>query len=221
MDVRRACWLLFALSLPACDTEPPLAVASVDLNRFQGTWYEIAKLPRHTETGCRGTTATYRLRSGGKLDVQSECTVDGVPRRMIAEAVVSDPDTPAKLSLDVGGFYGDYWILEVGKDYEYAVVGHPAREYLWILSRTPALTKSDLAPILDRSPCATIRRVAARIHASGFRSPEGCRAGGIRRSARIRLCSLPWPQPFQLVVRHPERARRFLRKSAQALASAF
>jgi len=138
-----------ALVVSACDDKPPLDVANVDLGRFQGKWYEIAKLPRVTEEGCEGTTATYRLKSDGKLDLLSECRADGVTRRMIAEAIVSDPQAPGKLSLDIGGFYGDYWILEVGKDYEYAVVGHPTRSYLWILSRTPTLPQGDLTRILD------------------------------------------------------------------------
>jgi apolipoprotein D and lipocalin family protein len=141
--------MMAALAVSACDDKPPLTVAEVDLGRFQGKWYEIAKLPRRTETGCEGTTATYRLKPDGKLDLQSECKVGGVTQRMIAEAVVSDPQTPGKLSLDIGGFFGDYWILEVGKDYEYAVVGHPTRSYLWILSRTPTLPRDDLTRILD------------------------------------------------------------------------
>lgn len=150
MNVRNALFAcVVALGASACDDNPPLDVANVDLGRFQGKWYEIAKLPRATESGCEGTTATYKLKPDGKLDLQSECKVDGVTRRMIAEAIVSDPETPGKLSLDIGGFYGDYWILEVGKNYEYAVVGHPTRSYLWILSRTPTLLQDDLTTILD------------------------------------------------------------------------
>src|ERR1041385_5172922 len=95
--------VVLASFLTACDDKPPLAVADVDLGRFQGTWYEIAKLPRPTETGCANTTASYRLISDGKLAVESECDVNGTPRRMIAEAVVQDRSTPGKLSLDVGG----------------------------------------------------------------------------------------------------------------------
>lgn len=152
MNVRSALVVCtFAVLLPACDDKPPLAVADVDLARFQGKWYEIAKLPRVTETGCRETTATYSLKGDGRLDVRSECQDDGVTRRMIAEAVVSDKETPGKLSLDIGGFYGDYWILEVGKEYDYAVVGHPTRDYLWILSRTPTLKQEELTSILDRT----------------------------------------------------------------------
>jgi MYXO-CTERM domain-containing protein len=70
---------------------------------------------------------------------------------MIAEAIALDPKTPSKLSLDVGGFSGDYWILEVGKDYEYAVIGHPTRDYFWILSRTSTLDPPVTKGIVDRA----------------------------------------------------------------------
>ena len=137
------------------DSAPPPDVAtSVDLERFQGNWYEIAKLPRATETDCTATVATYWLRPDGDLDVTSQChvgAVDGPLKSMTATAKVPDGSTPAKLALDVGGFYGDYWILEVGQNYEFAVVGHPSREYLWIMSRTPHLDPGVQAGILRRA----------------------------------------------------------------------
>jgi apolipoprotein D and lipocalin family protein len=139
------------LIAPGCRADPPLDVAPVELSRFQGKWYEIAKLPRPTQAGCENTTAFYRLRSSSELDVTNECTHDGSLRSVSARAVVSDPDVPAKLSLDVGGFFGDYWIIEVGSQYEYAVVGHPTREYLWILSRTPTLAQNALNGIVERA----------------------------------------------------------------------
>src|SRR5690242_10372142 len=92
-----AALFVVAGGLPACDENPPLEVANVDLGRFQGTWYEIAKLPRHTESGCVGTTATYRLVGDGKLAVESAGTVDGAARKMVAEALVTDSATPGKL----------------------------------------------------------------------------------------------------------------------------
>src|SRR5260221_1925413 len=124
------------VAAPGCyDGAPSPDVApSVDLERFQGTWYEIAKLPRATETDCSGTVASYWLRPDGDLDVASECHVgglDGPLKSMTATAKVPDPTVSAKLALKVGCFYYDYWILEIGSSYEYAVVGHPSREYLW------------------------------------------------------------------------------------------
>src|SRR5262249_11087992 len=72
-------------------------------------------------------------------------------RSVSTTAKVPDPNVPAKLSLDFGAFYGDYWIIDVGSHYEYAVVGHPTRQYLWILSRTPSLDQTVLNGILQRA----------------------------------------------------------------------
>src|SRR5215471_19685917 len=133
-----ACSVSLAATFVGCydDAPPPEVARAVDLKRFQGTWYEIAKLPRLTETNCTGTVATYSMRSDGDLEMKSECRVDsltGPTKSISAKAKVPDRAVPAKLALDIGGFYGDYWILEIGDSYEYAVIGHPSREYLWIL----------------------------------------------------------------------------------------
>jgi apolipoprotein D and lipocalin family protein len=150
---RLAACFLAALGVAACNTAPPLEVASdVDLTRFQGKWYEVAKLPRVTESGCEGTTAFYRLTAKDHLDVSNECRLAGGGTRSVsASAYVADLDVPAKLALDVGGFYGDYWIVEVGQSYEFAVIGHPSRDYLWILSRTPTLPAATLSGIVSRA----------------------------------------------------------------------
>ncbi len=139
----------------ACNTEPPLDVApSVDLSRFQGKWYEIARLPRTTQTDCHGTTAFYTQGSNGTLGLVNQCNVGGStgPLKTVSmSATLPDPAVPAKLALDVGGYTGDYWILEVGSNYEYAVVGHPSRLYLWILSRAPTLDTVTMQGVLDRA----------------------------------------------------------------------
>jgi len=144
-----------ALATMACGSEPPLDVASnVDLSRFQGKWYEIASLPRTTQVDCYGTTAFYTQGSDGKYTFVNQCNVEsttGPVRTVTMKATVPDQAVPAKLAVDVGGFSGDYWILEVGSNYEYAVVGHPTRMYLWILSRTPTLDESTLTGVLDRA----------------------------------------------------------------------
>jgi apolipoprotein D and lipocalin family protein len=137
-----------------CRSDPPLEVAAVELSRFEGKWYEIAKLPRPTQRGCENTTAFYRLKSESELDVVNECVRDGVVTRVTAKAVVTDPEVPGKLAIDVGAFYGDYWIIDVGDEgqgYDYAVIGHPTRDYLWILSRTPSLPEASLRGILERA----------------------------------------------------------------------
>src|SRR4051812_39348522 len=137
---------LSSLLVAGCQNEP-LEVAPIELSRMQGKWFEIAKLPRKSQAGCVGTTADYELKSNDELLVVNEChegALNGPLRRVAARAVVSDSAEPAKLSLDFGFAYGDYWILEVGDAYEYAVVGHPSRDYLWILSRERSLPNDAL-----------------------------------------------------------------------------
>jgi apolipoprotein D and lipocalin family protein len=137
-----------------CSQDPPLDVApNVDLSRFQGQWYEIAKLPRTTQADCYNTSAYYTLFSDGSMALINQCflgSASGPLKSVTMGAQAPDPSTPAKLAVDVGGFYGDYWILEVGPSYDYAVVGHPSREYLWILSRTPTLADSTMSGVISR-----------------------------------------------------------------------
>jgi apolipoprotein D and lipocalin family protein len=149
-SLRLALCGLFALG---CQNEP-LDVAHVELSRMQGKWFEIAKLPRPSQAGCTGTTADYQLKSDNELLVVNEChegDLQGPVKRIAARAIATDPAVPAKLSLDFGFAYGDYWIVEVGDDYEYAVVGHPTRDYLWILSRERSLPKDKLDGVLERA----------------------------------------------------------------------
>ena len=147
--------VLSAASLAACHEAPLDVVEGVDLGRFQGRWYEIARLPRATQINCAGTTAFYKVTSERELVVTNECSVgglNGVRRQVTASAKVTNAAVPAKLSVDFGGFYGDYWIIDLDRaDYGYAVVGHPTRQYLWILSRKPTLEESTLTPILERA----------------------------------------------------------------------
>jgi apolipoprotein D and lipocalin family protein len=141
---------LFAI---ACEHEP-LDVAQVDLSRLEGKWFEIAKLPRPSQAGCVGTTAEYRRVSAQELLVVNEChegALGGPLKRVAARAIASDAAEPAKLSLDFGFAYGDYWILEVGDSYDYAVIGHPSRDYLWILSRAPTLSPAKLDAALSHA----------------------------------------------------------------------
>jgi apolipoprotein D and lipocalin family protein len=139
----------------ACSSDPPLDVASnVDLSRFQGKWYEIARLPRTTQTDCHGTTAFYTQGSDGTLTFVNQCNVGaktGPLKTVTMSARVPDTTVQAKLALDVGGYTGDYWILEVGSNYEYAVVGHPSRLYFWVLSRTPTLDPATMQGVLGRA----------------------------------------------------------------------
>ena len=134
---------------------PPLEVVpQVDLTRYMGTWYEIARFPHRFQEGCVATKATYTLREDGKVDVLNECrteSIDGPVRTARGTARVADKKTNAKLKVTFfWPFHGDYWIIDLGETYEYAVVGHPGRKYLWILSRTPFMDDALYNRIVER-----------------------------------------------------------------------
>jgi len=137
------------------NTMKPLAtVNSVDLDRYTGQWYEIARYHHRFQEGCVGSRATYTLREDGKITVVNECydgSFSGKLRSATGKAWVIDRQSNAKLKVSFfWPFAGDYWIIDLGRDYEYAVVGHPNRKYLWILSRTPDMTEEVYQSILER-----------------------------------------------------------------------
>ena len=119
-----------------------------------GTWYEIAKFPQRFEDGLVGITATYSLLPNGKVRVLNSGYVgdfNGKLKTAKGKAWVVDKRTNAKLKVSFfWPFAGDYWVIEVGKDYEYAVVSEPSKRYLWILSRTPKMDKVVYGDILER-----------------------------------------------------------------------
>ena len=166
--VKRLAGLMWALVATGCapsTTErlrlPPLeTVAHVDLARYLGTWYEIASFPQSFQRGCTATTATYSLRTDGDIDVLNRCrkgSIDGEEKTALGRARVVDRPTNAKLEVSFfRPFWGDYWIIDLGEDYSYAVVGHPGRDYLWILSRTPTMAE------------ATYEVIVARVQAQGY-----------------------------------------------------
>ena len=150
--------LLLALSLllGACATEPgpttPRTVGTVDLQRYVGTWFEIARFPtwfQDTERlRCEAVTATYGSRPDGRIDVVNRCrnALAGGEEK-VAEGVAYSA-SPGNDRLRVSffwPFYGDYWVIGLDPDYRWAVVGAPGRDYLWILSRTPQMAPADYA----------------------------------------------------------------------------
>ena len=137
------------LGLPPLETVP-----RVDLARYVGTWYEIAAFPQSFQKGCVATTATYIIRADGDIDVRNRCRKDaleGPEKSVLGRARVVDAATNAKLKVSFfRPFWGDYWIVDLGADYEYAVVGHPGRDYLWILGRAPKMPEATYEGILAR-----------------------------------------------------------------------
>ncbi len=151
--LRRSAPLLFALLTPvsvvlAGDQRLPETVSHVDLERYVGTWYEVARLPNWFQDQCTGNvTADYKRLGDGDIEVVNRCLdEDGMIDEAHGVARIVDTSTNAKLEVSfvsVFGwnlFWGDYWILDLGDDYEYAVVGMPSRKYAWILSRTVRLS---------------------------------------------------------------------------------
>lgn len=125
-------------------------VSHVDLARYLGKWYEIARLPARFQEGCSETTATYTLLENGDISVLNECRRKGKISRAKGRAKVVDKLTGAKLKVTFfWPFYGDYWIIQLGNEYEYAVVGTPNRKYLWILSRTPKIQEKLFLDIVE------------------------------------------------------------------------
>jgi apolipoprotein D and lipocalin family protein len=143
-------------------SEKPLQVVpTVDLPRYAGTWYEIARLPNKFQKECMGNvTATYTLLDNGEIKVVNRCRksngetteAEGRARR------ASDDEPNSKLKVRFAPAFlsflpfvwGNYWILELASDYSHAVVGEPDRKYLWILARSPKMDDDTLAGILDR-----------------------------------------------------------------------
>jgi apolipoprotein D and lipocalin family protein len=136
----------------------PQTVPQVDLQRYAGLWYEIAKIPNRFQKKCAGhTTAEYTLRDDNKIKVVNRCVKeDGSVEKIEGIAKVVDKVSQARLKvsffrpLGISLFWGDYWIIGLGQDYEYAIVGTPNRKYGWILSRKPQLSKDKLEDIFQQ-----------------------------------------------------------------------
>lgn len=150
--------LAMAKDLPVVD--------HVDLTRYQGRWYEIGAIPQSFQKQCVGdTSAEYEILPTGEVKVYNSCrTQDGSRDGSEGRAKVTDPNTNAKLKVTfvkVGNhwvylFGGKYWIIKLDSNYQYVVIGHPTREYGWILSRNPAM------------PIEKVRELAMFLKAQGY-----------------------------------------------------
>lgn len=148
---------LIGLSTSAAE-RPVRVVDAVDVERYMGLWYSIASIPTRFERGCiQGTTAEYTLQDDGTIEVVNTCySAEGTPDIARGHAWLPDDAEPGKLKVSFVRFLGfwwfgaPYWIIDLAPDYSYAVVGHPSRQYGWILSRTPTLPEDVLAGIVAR-----------------------------------------------------------------------
>ena len=134
--------------------EPVRTVPAVDLDRYVGDWFEIARFPNRFQRECvGGVRARYTRRPDGRIDVLNQCRTEDGRTEAAGIARVVDGRTFARLKVRFAPaalsflpfVWGDYWIIGLADDYSWAVVGSPDREYLWILARTARLDEQSLA----------------------------------------------------------------------------
>ena len=154
----------FATELPAdpapVDNGALTTIKALDVHRYMGTWYEIAKFPNWFQRKCAShTKASYALKADGDVEVINECRLeDGGTIQAIGLArQVGEPTSPklevrfAPLWLSfIPAVWGKYWVIDLDADYQLVAVSEPKRDYLWILSRAPSVDKSAYNNLLER-----------------------------------------------------------------------
>jgi apolipoprotein D and lipocalin family protein len=140
---------------------PPRTVGQVDLQRYQGTWYELARLPMFFQRDCVAAEAHYRLQDDGSVAVTNRCsTENGEWQEARGTAVAQQAGRTDKLWVRFDNWFsrlfpgmtkGEYWVLYLDEDYRTALVGHPNREYLWLLSRTPQVSADTRELMLEQA----------------------------------------------------------------------
>ena len=130
-------------------------VKELDLQKYLGTWYELARYNHRFERGLVGVTANYSIREDGKIKVLNsgyKKSLDGRFKQAEGKAYLPDPELePGKLKVSFfWNFYGDYFVLDLDENYQWAIVGSSSDKYLWILSRTPQLNQDLYNELLDK-----------------------------------------------------------------------
>ena len=163
---RRPVWLtpvlafwIAAAALPETAHAGPApnvtTVPIVDLERYAGLWYEVAKIPNRFQDKCaHGATAVYGRVEDGNLTIVNQCLKeDGSRGQVQGVAKVVEPTSGAKLKVSFVSilgwrpFWGDYWVIGLDPEYRWAIVGTPSRKYGWVLARRPSLDPADLAQV--------------------------------------------------------------------------
>ncbi len=139
--------LLSSCAIVPAQLEPPLQVVNrVNINKYLGRWYEIARYPNWFQENCYGVSADYEMNDDGYIRVTNKCKdreLNGETREALGMAHAVEGSRNAKLKVVFHWpFYGNYWIIDIGDGYEYAVISEPKRQYLWILSREPTMEAS-------------------------------------------------------------------------------
>ncbi len=147
--------LALALLLAGCmggpvgNTAVPEPAQSVELSKYLGRWYELARYEASFQKGCEAVTADYSLNADGTIKVLNTCrqdAVDGPEKSATGEAYVVEGTNNAKLRVSFfWPFYGNYWVLDRADDYSWAIVGEPSGKYLWILGREAQASAEQMA----------------------------------------------------------------------------
>ncbi len=154
------CFFVVLYLMNGCASVPKNAspelqvVPYVNIERYLGKWYEIALYPNWFEEGCFSSTAFYEKLKDGRIKVTNRCRMHG-PNGELNEAIgyadIADSKTNAKLKVQFfWPFKGNYWIIDLDKEYQYAIVSEPNRQYLWILSRSPSLDTQVLEALKEK-----------------------------------------------------------------------
>ena len=149
-SVALLCLILLSGCVGGGRERPPETVGEVDLARYQGTWYELARLPMFFQRNCAQSEAHYLLQDDGSIGVTNRCrTLEGEWIEARGRAVAQEAGRTDKLWVSFDNWFsalfpgvakGDYWVLYLDQDYQHVLVGNPNREYLWLLSRTPQVS---------------------------------------------------------------------------------
>ena len=152
--------LLLLTSVSTLAQEPLTTVASINVPRYMGTWYEIAKYPNWFQRKCvSNTSAQYSAQPDGTVRVQNRCTQeDGQVKEAIGQArqlgASGSPKLEVRFAPEWLSFlpfvWGDYWVIDLDTDYQLVAVSEPKREYLWVLSRTPTVSAKAYDELLVR-----------------------------------------------------------------------
>jgi apolipoprotein D and lipocalin family protein len=143
------------------DSIDPKTVDHVDLKRYQGTWYELARMPMFFQRKCAQSQAHYALKDDGNIAVTNRCrTIEGKWEEATGTASPQIPGKTDKLWVVFDNWFsrllpgvakGDYWVLYLGDDYKTALVGNPSRKYLWLLSRTAHASEQTKNELLSKA----------------------------------------------------------------------
>ena len=162
-SMKKYCKLLYAFPIIAallahssCQADNRIqvdnsTVKQLDIHQYMGKWYEIARYDHSFERGMTHVYTEYSLEKDGKIRVVNHGIKNGKPKEIVGKGKQPDPkEYPGRLKVSFFlWFYADYYILELGENYQYALVGSSSDKYLWILSRTPEMTKAQLDGLLQ------------------------------------------------------------------------